>query len=237
MTFQRMRAAAYGAGITIVALFGGLLLGVVIGNVVFEAMSGHVFVNPNPTHIIAAALPALAGFIGGSALWSVLMGRLANAREPKRMALAGALGFAPITLTLALLLQVLEPLALRQFGEIIPLHRLFTLLFVPTAFLIAGVSAFAVGIGLRDRALAWQLFWRVGVSAAIAFFLVNLTMEANGWVVGGIDAAERFTMLTVMFAGNFAAAIAGGAVMGVTLFQTVDARAHEKRIPTASAAR
>jgi hypothetical protein len=130
------------------------------------------------------------------------------------MAIAGALGFAPITLALALLLQVIEPIALEQFGAVIPLHRLFTLLFVPTAFLIAGVSAWAIGIGLRDKMLAQSLLWRVGFAAAIAFLIINLVMESAGWVVGAPNAAERFTMLTVMFVGDLGAAMVGGAMIG-----------------------
>jgi hypothetical protein len=39
-------------------------------------------------------------------------------------------------------------------------------------------------------------------------------MEGAGWVVGAPRAAERFTMLTVMFVGNLAAALAGGALLG-----------------------
>jgi hypothetical protein len=47
--------------------------------------------------------------------------------------------------------------------------------------------------------------------------VVNLLMEAAGWVVGAPGAAERATMLTVMFAGNLGAALAGGAVMAIRL--------------------
>jgi hypothetical protein len=75
-----------GALITVLTLFGGRLAGVV------------------------------AGFLAGSALWGLLMGGLATAKEPRRMALAGMLGFAPITLTLAILLRLLESVAVRQLG-------------------------------------------------------------------------------------------------------------------------
>lgn len=231
MSWHQVRAATVGAGITIVTLIGGLLLGFMLGSFVFDTLSGHTFSNPNPLYVAAAAVPALAGFIGGSALWGAGMGWLAHSREPKRMAVAGALGFAPIALGLAILLQILEPLAVDKLGALLPLHRLFTFFFVPTAFLIAGVSAFAIGICLRERALAQQLFWRVGVTAVIAFVFVNLVMEANGWVVGAPGAAERATMLTVLFAGNFAAAIAGGAVMGLMLARD-KASAQTKWIPS-----
>jgi hypothetical protein len=207
----------YGAVVTVSSLFGGLLLGFVVGDVIFGLVSGHSFQNIDPIHVVLAAIPALIGFLVGSAIWGVLMGQLAHANDRRSLAWAGALGFAPITLTLALTLQVVEPIALERFGAVIPLHRLFTLLFVPTAFLIAGVSAWAIGMGLHDHALAKSLMWRVGLVAAITFLMINLGMESAGWVVGAPQAAERFTMLTVLFVGNLGAAMVGGAVMGHAL--------------------
>lgn len=42
---------------------------------------------------------------------------------------------------------------------------------------------------------------------------IVLAMESAGWVVGAPRAAERFTMLTVMFVGDLGAAMVGGAMM------------------------
>ena len=212
-----IKISLLGALYTILALFGGLLLGVVVGNVVFELLPGHSVTSLNPVHVVVAALPALGGLLGGSAVWGLLMGRLADADNKRRMALAGALGFAPITLALGILLQILEPIAVRQLGVQFPIHRLFTFFFVPTAFLIAGVSAGAIGLGLRDKALARQLAWRIGLAAAVAFLSLNLLMESFGWQVGAPDAAKRFTMLTVLFVGNLGAALAGGGMIGFDL--------------------
>lgn len=218
-----IKISLLGALYTILALFGGLLLGVVVGNVVFELLPGHSVTSLNPVHVVVAALPALGGLLGGSAVWGLLMGRLADADNKRRMALAGALGFAPITLALGILLQILEPIAVRQLGAQFPIHRLFTFFFVPTAFLIAGVSAWAIGLGLRDKALARQLAWRVSLAAAVAFLGLNLLMESFGWQVGAPEAATRFTMLTVMFVGDLGAAVVGGAMMGYTLASRVQA--------------
>ncbi|RPI87709.1 MAG: hypothetical protein EHM41_04010 [Chloroflexi bacterium] len=44
-----------------------------------------------------------------------------------------------------------------------------------------------------------------------------MTMQAMGWVVGAPGAVERATMITVMFSGDLAAALAGGAVIGALL--------------------
>lgn len=215
MTHSILRPAVVGALSTALSLVGGLLLGIMAGNLVFNLLPGHNFTNPNPVSMAIAAIPALAGMFAGSALWGVLMGRLARSNQWQRMALAGGLSFAPIAITIAIALQLIEPIALRTYGAWLPLHRLFTVLFVPSAFIIAGLSAWGIGLGLRNQRLAWQLLWQVGLVAALAFLIVNLVMEASGWVVGGPRAAERFTMLTVMSLGNLGAALAGGAVLGV----------------------
>lgn len=217
MQSTRIRAALYGALITLTTLFGGMLLGVAAGNLVFSVLPGHNILSPGPVHIFLSAVPALAGFLAGSALWGILMGRRAQTANRKHMALAGMLGFAPITLALGIALSMLEPLAVERLGAQFPIHRIFTFFFVPTAFLIAGTSAFAIGIGLRDTQLAFKLFSRVGIAAALAFLIVNVVMETNGWVVGAPNAGERATMLTVMFTGNLGAALVAGGVMGVLL--------------------
>lgn len=216
-----LRPAVHGALLTVGCLFGGLLVGVLVGFTVFELLpGGDDFAHPPPLNIALAALPALAGFAAGSALWGVRMGRLAGDGDGRRLAVAGAMGFGPITVALGIGLSALEPLAIAQLSGALPVHRLFTLLFLPTAFLIAGVSAWAVGIGLRRPRLALALLWQVGLAAAAGFLVVNLAFEAAGWVVGGPGAAERATMLTVMFAGNLGAALAGGACMGLVLHRS-----------------
>ncbi len=213
-----LRPAVRGALLTVACLFGGLLVGVLVGFTIFELLpGGEDFAHPPPLNVTLAALPALAGFATGSAVWGVRMGRLAGGVDRRRLAWAGALGFGPTTVALGIGLSVLEPIAVAGLGGALPVHRLFTLLFVPTAFLIAGLSAGAVGLGLRRPRLALALVWQVGLAAAAGFLVVNLAFEAAGWVVGAPGAGERATMLTVMFAGNLGAALAGGASMGLVL--------------------
>jgi hypothetical protein len=218
------KPALQSALLTVLTLFGGMLAGVVLGNLVFESLPGHGVANPSAFHVTLAAIPAVTGLLAGSAGWGLAMGWLARAQNRRRMAVAGMLGFVPVTVFLAFALLRLEPIAVEKFGAQLPIHRVFTLFFVPTAFLIAGVSAWAIGRGLSDGALAASLLWRVGLAAALAFLAVNLAMEAAGWVVGAPRAAERSTMLTVMFAGDLGAALAGGAVLGWTLKATTRRR-------------
>lgn len=203
-----------GAVYTVVSLFGGLIVGGLIGNAVFNALPGHSILHPSASHIALSTVLALGVMLAGSGLWGILMGKLAGVPQQWRMAMAGALGFAPITIILGIVLSQLEPIAVEQLGAQIPIHRLFTYLFVPTAFLIAAVGAGAIGWGVNGRFLAWRMGWQVGLVGGLAFLLVNLVMEAMGWQVGSPDAAERFTMLTVMAIGDLAAALAGGGMMG-----------------------
>ena len=206
-----------GAWKTVATLFGGLLAGLLLGNLVFSVLPGFSVTNPKVQNAVIAAIPTIIVFAVGSAAWGRSMGRLTGVDEPRRMAWAGILGFAPITIVMGFLLFRLEPVALERFGERLPIHRVFTLLFVPTAFIIASVSAWAIGVGLRDKPLSRALAWRVGLTSAAAFLAVNLVMEAAGWVVGAPRAAERATMVTVMSLGNLVAALSGGAVLGLRL--------------------
>src|SRR5438477_464070 len=57
------------------------------------------------------------------------------------------------------------------------------------------------------------------LAGGAAFLAVDLLMDALGWRVGAPGAAEHFTMLTVMFSGDFVAALAAGAVIGLLLDQ------------------
>ena len=213
-TTQAMWAGAWQ---TLATLGGGLAIGILVGNTVFAVLPGSSVSSPQTAYALVAAVPTLAVFALGSAAWGRAMARLAAAPMTSRMSWAGILGFAPITLLLALALFALEPIAVERLGHRFPIHRLFTFLFVPTAFIIAAVAAGAIGIGLRDRLLAWSLAWRVGLTAGVAFLSVNMIMESAGWVVGAPGAAKRATMITVMGLGNLAAAVTGGAVLGRSL--------------------
>lgn len=206
--------AISGALLTVSTLFGGLLIGLLLGDLVFQILPGHSLSNPSLLHMAIAATPALFGFLTGGAAWGHTMGKLANRSGAWRMAMAGMLGFGPITIILAITLSIIETLAGTTFLATIPIHRLFTLLFVPAAFLIAGTSAWAIGQGLKKGELARWLFWRVGLSAAGTFLTVNLIMEVSGWVIGAPGAGARLTMVTVLFISNLSAALVGGAILG-----------------------
>jgi hypothetical protein len=209
----RVQAVILGAALTVLALDGGLMGGLIGGSLIF-----HSLIEKAPD-LLTYALAAIAFFgatLGGSALWGAGMACLARSPASRRAAWAGMLGFVPLTFVLNSLLAAVEPVAVRAN---LPVHRLFTVLFVPTASLIAGVSSLALGwaLGWSRAALARAL--RVGVTAALAFLAVNLGMEALGWQIGAPGAEERGTMITILIVSNLGTALAGGAMLGMTLTQ------------------
>jgi hypothetical protein len=210
---SRIRAATLGAALTVLVLAGGLIASFLISSATFQALSGRV---PGSLTFTLAVLVFCASTLFSSALWGVGMAHLAQVPASRRVAWAGILGFVPITLLLIFGLQAAEPIVFRTN---LPLHRLFTVLFVPSAFLIAGTSSLVLGWALGWGRAAPVQALRVGLTAALAFLAVNLGMEALGWQVGEPGAAERATMLTVLFVSNLGAALVGGAMLGMTLAQ------------------
>jgi hypothetical protein len=208
---SRIQAAILGAALTVLALVGGLMGGLIGGSFTFHGLIGRA---SNPLTYTLSAIVFGTGILSGSALWGVGMARLARSPAARRAAWAGILGFVPITVLLNFGLLAIEPIAVRAN---LPLHRLFTVLFVPSAFLIAGTSSLALGWALGWGRAAPALGLRVGLTAALAFLAVNLGMEALGWQVGAPGAEERGTMLTVLIVSNLGAALAGGAMLGLSL--------------------
>lgn len=208
-----IRGALAGALATLLTLVGGMALGVAAGSWLFEGLPGHIV-----TRAGLAALPALGGVLAAGAAWGWALARLFRLGPGRAAARAGLLGFSLPVIAAAFLLFGLEAgllglgalLGIRQF----PVHRLFTTLLVPAAFAVtaAGVWALggALGVGWPRRRAALQ----TGAAAALAFLATNLLMENLGWVVGAPGAAERNTMITVLFYGLVAAALAGGATLG-----------------------
>jgi len=210
-----LKFALRSAVLTLLTLFGGLLLGLLAGDITFRLIPGSSIDNVKLGHAAVAAVPALVGFLAGGAFWGIQMGSLVGSFDKRRMALAGMLGFGPVSIFLAVILGLAEPFLVQMID--LPIHRVFTLLFVPSVFLIAGTSTWSIGKALRDTPLAWSLFWQVGLTAAATFLAVNLLMEALGWVVGAPGAAERATMVTVLAIGSIISALTGGGVMGRVL--------------------
>jgi hypothetical protein len=199
---------------TAACLFGGLLV----------AFTSAIAISNLPMHVPEQALNliALVLLIGSlfvcGAAWGAAMARIYPSADLKRMIVAGTLSFAPTLVLAGLTLAALErAIVERGQGPDLPIHFVFTILFVPAAFFVAGTGGLALGLAERDLRLALRMAASAGVSAAVAFLFVDLSMDTLGWRVGAPGAAERATMLTVMMVSNLAAALAGGGALGYQL--------------------
>lgn len=209
-----MRVVISSALLTGLILIPGSILGVAAGAVVNERLPWYV------SDALRSTLPVLAVLIVllvAGAVWGSAMSRLTRAAATRRMALAGGLGYALSATSVALALGSLGNVVLAQLRPALPVHNVYTLLFVPAAAIIAGVSGAALGLATRDRAKVGKLAWMCALAGGCAFLIVNLAMDALGWRVGAPGAELRATMLTTTFLGDFAAAIAGGAAIGNVL--------------------
>ena len=198
--------------LTAVILIPGAIVGIAGGGFVDATLPG------NATDPIKLALTVLSSFTGmfvGGAAWGWSISRLTKAAAGRRMAVAGGIGFALCTIVVVLTLGFLEDLVVQQQrGPQLPIHNVFTMLFVPAAAIITGASGAMLGFGMRDPALAGRLAWLCAISGGCAFLVVNLTLDGLGFRVGAPGAEARATMITTALLGNLAAALAGGAIIG-----------------------
>ncbi len=208
------RQILFSALATTACLFGGLLVAFTVA-IAVSNLPMHI---PNQTlNFISLVLLISILFFAGAA-WGFAMAKISSTGNKRRMIWAGALSFSPALVLAGLTLATLEKAVVeRGQGPDLPVHIVFTILFVPAAFFIAGAGGLALGLAERNLRLGLRLAIGGGLSAAIAFLLVNLLMDALGWRVGAPGAAERATMLTVTMAGNLAAALAGGGILGYQL--------------------
>ncbi len=167
-------------------LFGGMLLGLAAG----FAVSGLPMHLPERTTNVISVLLVLGILIAAGAMWGYGMGGATGVGKTRRMAWAGGLSFAPSIFLAALMLSRLEvAIVERGGGPDLPVHVVFTLLFVPAAFFIAGIGGLALGLAQGS----WRLAGRLGLGGALAgglaFLVVNMVMDALGWRVGAPGAA------------------------------------------------
>ncbi len=215
MTESRRALVIQGATMTPLYLIGSFFVGALLGDLVFFGLPGHL---QDAAKVPLAALPTLLCVFAGGALWGRGMARLARRSDVKRSMWAGALGYGPTVVLVGLALTVLENLFVEQRrGPDLPIHDVFTLLFVPAVFVVATVGALALGIGLQRGGLSVRLALGSGLAAGITFFLIDRLLDMLGWRVGAPGAAERATMVTVLLTGSAAASLAAGAVIGLLL--------------------
>ncbi len=204
-------ATLRGAWVTAGYLGGGLLLAMAPG---FGVSALPLPVPRLVKHVVAGVLVlAVLALVG--AAWGRALARFAGPEARPRLTWAGGLSFGPAVLAVAIGLATVEPASVARGSTLgVPIHYVFTVLFVPAVFLVVAVGGLAVGLALRSTRLALTLALRAGMAGALAFLAVDLLMDAVGWRIGAPGAAKRATMVTVTMLGSLGAALAGGAVIG-----------------------
>jgi hypothetical protein len=147
--------------------------------------------------------------------WGRHMARLTGLGHGRRIAWAAGLAVGPSVVLVGVSLAAVEPRLIAQSADGgLPIHLVFSLVFVPAALLIAAIGGFALGFGARDVRLGASLAVRSGLSGGLAFLIIDLLMDALGWRVGGPNAGQRATMVVVTTLGAIGAALAAGAALG-----------------------
>ncbi len=199
---------------TLAYLAGGLVLAFSVA-LPLDALLVHA---PEPAKIAVAATLALTVMTLAARAWARAVSRAAGCGEDRRVAWAGMLGFGPVVIATGVALALLEGVVPESGSASgLPIHVVYTILFVPATFLVAGVAALALAWAVSNLASAWRPAAMTGLAAAGAFLVADVLMDLAGWRVGGPNAAARATMLVVTTVGCAGAALAGGAVLGASL--------------------
>lgn len=211
------------AVITVVSLMGGVIVGVGIVALV-DRLPFHA---PNQTLFLLVMIP----IFGGGALWGFLLTRIHGLPNKMGAAIAGSLSFGLGVIGAARLLGALERVLVAQHRlPGVPIHVIFTLLFVPATFLVATIGSSVILLVSGNRARWFLSALTAGAAAALSFLVVDLLLDALGFRVGAPRAAERATMLTVAFLSSAAAAFSAGAILGYVPSRETDHTArHSER--------
>ncbi len=166
----------------------------------------------------AAQFPifGLALFLFGG-LWARALARHTGPGPRRRMMLAGAFSHITLVFLAGLVLGRAEEIFVSAGVSPMPIHNLFTALFVPATALVCGGMSAAIGLAAGGARLAGRLAWRGAVAGAAAFLIANVIQDLLGRRVGGPNAAETATMITVMLLSNICAALAMTAVIARAL--------------------
>jgi len=198
------------AVVSAVSLMGGVGVGVALATLIDHLP----FHTPEQTLLLLVMIP----IFGGGALWGCLLARIHGLPNRIGVSLAGSLSFGLSVVGAATLLLRLERILIQQHHlSGVPVHVIFTLLFVPATFLVATIGSSAILLVSGNRTNWPRVALMTGLTAAVSFLILDLTLDSVGMRVGAPRAVERFTMLTVAFLGSTAAAFSAGCILGRAL--------------------
>ena len=130
---------------TAASLMGGVIVAVAI-NILLDRLRIHA-----PDQILILLVMIL--IFGGGALWGILLTRIHGLPNTTGASIAGSLSFGLGVIGAATLLQDLERILVAQHRlSSLPIHIIFTLLFVPATFLVATIGSSAILLVSGNRA-------------------------------------------------------------------------------------
>lgn len=214
MTYNRLPLWSKAAIITGMNLSGGMLLGIA-GGIAISSVPLHL---PRIDENLVAGVFAIVLLFLGGRRWISRILRLTGFQPQPRHGLIGGLGFAGAIIGAGLSLSGLERILVELgLGPDLPIHVLFTLLFVPATFIVVALVSFILGASIRSARAGLSLAIRSAPVGALAFLLANVGMDRIGYRVGAPGAEERATMITVLLTASLAASLGGGAALGSAL--------------------
>lgn len=160
--------------------------GQAVGQIVGDAVGG-----------IVGVVLVLLGFGMVGALWSRALTRIAQVPHKRHLFVATAAVNTIGTIALFVVLGALEVDLVQNGNTTLPLHNLYTLLFVPAAFISGAVMGATLGFGIAGAQMALRLSWRGALASAAAYLVLNIVQDLLGRRVGTLLAAETATMVTV----------------------------------------
>lgn len=188
-----------------------LLAGVIAGLLIVNLAGNSDAVQPIGVAVLIVLM------IAGNALWARVFARMAGVSRSRRFIVVATVAQVAVTFAAALVLGKAEAHFVERGNTTLPLHVLFTLLFVPATFIGAFIVGVACGLALGKP--AWRMGLHGAVAASIAFLALNVLQDLLGRRVGGPNAAATATMLTVTLVCMFAASMAFSAALGRMLIE------------------
>ena len=152
--------------------------------------------------------------LAGNALWARTFARIAGVGHARRFIFVAAIAQLVVTLASVLALGKVEEHFVVDGNTTLPLHVLYTLLFVPATFICAFIVGVVCGVALGKRSSAWRMGLHGATAAALAFLALNVLQDMLGRRVGGPNAAATATMITVTLVCHAAASMAFSTALG-----------------------
>ena len=157
-----------------------------------------------------------------SSLWGRTMARLAGTGRESRMQAIGALTFVPaIFLDVGLIIGLFKLFpAWHRSIDLLPTYKQYPWFFVPSAFIVAAMSAFLLSVVAANWRVALRNALVTGLVSAAVFWLVVIIMDAIGYRVGAIRPGLQPALPPMPFVtltGTAFGSLVGGGLLGVLL--------------------